>query len=1150
MKKGLYLAFSLAVFSCLLSFCIPAVSFADEPSDDPPKTADASTAPITAPSESSENNANAAAPEAAADSNVTVEVAEAPSGNEASNNDVSAGPEPAPAEVANDPAPASNEPEPSAAPAPAEEAEPATPAPTPTPAVEENPQVAPAPAGQATPAPAAEEENPPASPAPTGQAQPSIAPSPAEQVEPSTAPAPAVVEEEPSVVPAAEMQEAPAIASSPAGQSAGQAAPLLTSASSGRTVNYTINFDVSGTPGSYYDPKTRHGGSVTPSFNSAAGKWSDGTTGIRSFTGTITVDPMTVMYSATPLGFPGVITYSTSDVSNPLYTLREWVLASWSCDNVYLSNNEYYSDTVFFYYPETDMKGISSWGGSNTTFYVYSRTASTAQQLWNNYVSSGGDASHPPSDYIAWVDSQTASGGVNNYGWQSAGISVFLRDSVNLTLNLVPIWTPAVTFDSNGGEGTLRNEYGYDLKSNVSYQVNEAMYIVAPQATLTRDGYIQTGWNTDPNGHRNGSGTHYDALQEFRSFSNLTLYAEWDANAHYSVVYWKDSSDSRISGSLPTSSGISEDGSYAIIQPNELVRDGYKPNGWNTKGDASGTHYAAGERVNLTSNLALVPEWIKTSYNIYFNSNGGSGSMDSMSMTNGQPKALTKNTFTRNGYDFAGWAPSSSPTVATYTDGQTVNLSPTGNVYLYAIWRPSTLSFSYNADDGTGERKSVTGLSANSVLDIPDALPSKNGSLFEGWYFDVAGTDESVRASLGITAGEVAGLSSSASYTLTAHWAEIPYSITYDFNGATDGAVSAKLAIAGSGQRTVAPNTLIRNGATAAGWNTQANGGGIAYSGGELLELESNLTLYAQFTDTSGGLFTAAIAGVAPNSTGYTVLYNLNGGSGSLADNGAISSNGLTAVLAFNSMSRAGYRANGWNTKADGSGTAYADADTISLNNNLVLYAAWTAATSGESGTSGKSEGDSGNAGSDTPSPTQNNASQPKTDNGDSSTPQDAANQSDADDEIISSTQTSSTKSNVTNKKGIISGNSASSAARTNTAGTSGTARTAQAGTASYAGTVPLATERNRAAERTTDDADVLKNIAKVLSLFSPIVSPEKAYASSAEVSDLGGLGEPQQSSAANNQGPGLVLLLDGIIVLAALAALSYLVLRRRHTRS
>ena len=53
---------------------------------------------------------------------------------------------------------------------------------------------------------------------------------------------------------------------------------------------------------------------------------------------------------------------------------------------------------------------------------------------------------------------------------------------------------------------------------------------------------------------------------------------------------------------------------------------------------------------------------------------------------------------------------------------------------------------------------------------------------------------------------------------------------------------------------------------------------------------------------------------------------------------------GESATLNTNSFTRRGYSFSGWNTKADGSGTAYGDGAIISPSSNITLYAQWAMA--------------------------------------------------------------------------------------------------------------------------------------------------------------------------------------------------------------
>lgn len=82
----------------------------------------------------------------------------------------------------------------------------------------------------------------------------------------------------------------------------------------------------------------------------------------------------------------------------------------------------------------------------------------------------------------------------------------------------------------------------------------------------------------------------------------------------------------------------------------------------------------------------------------------------------------------------------------------------------------------------------------------------------------------------------------------------------------------------------------------------------------------------------------------APTWKGYasravaTVAFDANGGSGSMA----AQSSSVPSKLDANAFTRDGFRFSGWNTEADGSGVAYADAGEYLFADDATLYAQWT----------------------------------------------------------------------------------------------------------------------------------------------------------------------------------------------------------------
>ncbi len=71
----------------------------------------------------------------------------------------------------------------------------------------------------------------------------------------------------------------------------------------------------------------------------------------------------------------------------------------------------------------------------------------------------------------------------------------------------------------------------------------------------------------------------------------------------------------------------------------------------------------------------------------------------------------------------------------------------------------------------------------------------------------------------------------------------------------------------------------------------------------------------------------------------YKIEFNANGGSGSMDEQQA--DNGTDVTLSANTFIREGYKFTGWNTQADGQGTSYEDGASISITENVTLYAQW-----------------------------------------------------------------------------------------------------------------------------------------------------------------------------------------------------------------
>jgi uncharacterized repeat protein (TIGR02543 family) len=76
-----------------------------------------------------------------------------------------------------------------------------------------------------------------------------------------------------------------------------------------------------------------------------------------------------------------------------------------------------------------------------------------------------------------------------------------------------------------------------------------------------------------------------------------------------------------------------------------------------------------------------------------------------------------------------------------------------------------------------------------------------------------------------------------------------------------------------------------------------------------------------------------------PNPTAYTVSFNANGGTGSVASQTVNSGSSIT--LPSNSFSYTGYTFVSWNTNQSGTGTSYNAGASYTVTSNVTLYAIW-----------------------------------------------------------------------------------------------------------------------------------------------------------------------------------------------------------------
>ena len=235
---------------------------------------------------------------------------------------------------------------------------------------------------------------------------------------------------------------------------------------------------------------------------------------------------------------------------------------------------------------------------------------------------------------------------------------------------------------------------------------------------------------------------------------------------------------------------------------------------------------------------------------------------------------------------------------------------------------PFTVTYLANGGTGSYVDSDIPAGSQYTIKDLNATGISRTGYTFTGWNTEANGGGTAYQPGDNITVN--------SDIALYAQWAANPgtFSITYDPNGGTGGITDG--GIAPGTQYTVKSDTeanVTRTGYTFTGWNTEAGGGGTAYQAGDNITVNSDVTLYAQWTQQPT----------------FSVTYDPNGGTGGTTDADITSGTQYTVKSDTDvGVTRTGYTFASWNTEANGSGTSYQAGNNLTVTADVTLYAQWT----------------------------------------------------------------------------------------------------------------------------------------------------------------------------------------------------------------
>ena len=345
---------------------------------------------------------------------------------------------------------------------------------------------------------------------------------------------------------------------------------------------------------------------------------------------------------------------------------------------------------------------------------------------------------------------------------------------------------------------------------------------------------------------------------------------------------------------------------------------GYTFSGWFSSAQGGSLVGMGGALYTPSSSVTLYAQWQQApNFVVSFLDNGGVGSSPPLSGAQESvitiPAAPGVNDV---GYSFAGWNTAANGSGVAYVAGQSLVLS--GSLVLYAQWQELPMfGVSFSNNGGVGSMPTVSGLEGTWVTLPQSPTLIEAGSTFTGWNTAANGS--------GVSYASGQSLLLSNSLELYAQWQPSPSIVVSVFgNGIND--VPGPITASQGSTVTIpsAPSTDLP-GSTFVGWNTAANGTGVAYTPGQAVVLNAPLTLFAQWQKL-------------PN---FVVIFDLNGGTGSMAR--VTSYQGSTILLpAASVLARPGYTFTGWNTAPGGKGASYGADSKIVLSRPITLYAQWT----------------------------------------------------------------------------------------------------------------------------------------------------------------------------------------------------------------
>lgn len=289
----------------------------------------------------------------------------------------------------------------------------------------------------------------------------------------------------------------------------------------------------------------------------------------------------------------------------------------------------------------------------------------------------------------------------NDYGQDYFFTILMFNNSTLATLRTKTVTsiTLAMTFSDTDANGDIAVRFKYNSSTSEFSTANQAQTGYGTYNVLTSTANSSSkSWNITSSGvpvygfvvGPDGTTT----LSNWITISSATLTIVTNENDYsYTLAYNTNGG----SGTPSNQTGSNSQGSPSYtftISSTVPTRSGYSFQGWSTSSSATTASYYPGGTITVTSagTTTLYAVWAQNaSVTLIYSANGGVGGPGVVTATTPDSSYTFNISYsvpTKTGFECLGWATTSNSSTASYTGGDTITVSVSTPIILYAVWRP------------------------------------------------------------------------------------------------------------------------------------------------------------------------------------------------------------------------------------------------------------------------------------------------------------------------------------------------------------------------------------------------------------------------------------------------------------------------------